>query len=64
MYGQGIPNGRQSDAAIWTNQVACFQKSQLGPYIPTEKGADVSGRICRTRIRKAAADYKRRNIKI
>ncbi|MFO1460305.1 MAG: type II secretion system protein [Verrucomicrobiota bacterium] len=62
---KGIPNGEgKSDTAIWTNQVACFRKSQLGPYITTEKVLTCPKDLAERGSGKAAADYKRRNIKI
>lgn len=62
---KGIPNGEgRNDNAIWTNQVAYFRRSQLGNYITTEKSLTCPRDLAERGGGKAAADYKRRNIKI
>lgn len=62
---KGIPNGEgKSDNAIWTNQVAYFQRSQLGPYLGTEKVLTCPRDIAERGNGKGLADYKKRNIKI
>jgi len=62
---KGMPNGEgKADNAIWTNQVANFRRSQLGNYINTEKVLTCPKDFAERASGKAAADYKRRNIKI
>ena len=60
-----MPNGEgKADNAIWTNQVAFFKRSQLGNYLGTEKVLTCPKDAAERASGKAAADFKRRNIKI
>ncbi len=62
---RGIPNGEgKADNAIWTNQVAYFKRSQLGNYIGNERVLTCPKDFAERSSGQAAADYKRRNIKI
>ena len=62
---KGIPGGEgRADNAIWTNQVASFRRSQLGSYLATEKVLTCPKDAAERTSGKAAADFKRRNIKI
>jgi len=62
---KGMPNGEgKADNAIWTNQVAYFRRSQLGNYIANERVLTCPRDFAERSGGKAAADYKRRNIKI
>ncbi len=62
---KGMPNGEgKSDNTIWTNQVAFFKRSQLGNYISNERVLTCPRDFAERSSGKAAADYKRRNIKI
>lgn len=62
---KGMPNGEgRADNAIWTNQVAYFRRSQLGSYLATEKVLTCPKDAAERASGKAAANYKRRNIKI
>ncbi len=62
---KGIPNGEgRSDNTIWTNQVEYFKRSQLGPYLGSEKVLTCPRDLAERNTGKALADYKRRNIKI
>jgi type II secretory pathway pseudopilin PulG len=62
---KGMPNGEgKADNAIWTNQIAYFRKSQLGDYIATERVLTCPRDFAERASGKAAADYKRRNIKV
>ncbi|MCW5556893.1 MAG: type II secretion system protein [Verrucomicrobiae bacterium] len=61
----GIPNGEgRNDAITWSNQVANFRRSQLGNYLGTEKVLTCPKDLAERASGKAAADFKRRNIKI
>ena len=62
---RGMPNGEgKADNTIWTNQVAFFKRSQLGNYIGNERVLTCPRDFAERSGGKAAADYKRRNIKI
>ncbi|MBN8246789.1 MAG: type II secretion system protein [Verrucomicrobia bacterium] len=61
----GIPNGEgRNDAITWSNQVANFRRSQLGPYLGSEKVLTCPKDLAERASGKGAADFKRRNIKI
>ena len=62
---KGMPNGEgRADQTIWTNQVAYFKRSQLGRYLGTERVLTCPKDLSERANGRAAADYKRRNIKI
>ncbi len=62
---KGIPSGEgRNDMATWSNQVANFRQSQLGTYLGSEKVLTCPKDLAERASGKAAADYKRRNIKI
>ncbi|KAB2667844.1 MAG: type II secretion system protein [Verrucomicrobia bacterium] len=62
---KGMPNGEgRADQTIWTNQVAYFKRSQLGKYLVTERVLTCPKDMSERGNGRAAADYKRRNIKI
>jgi len=62
---KGIPNGEgKTGEAIWTNQIACFKRSQLGSYIANERVLTCPKDFSERGSGKAAQDYARRNIKI
>jgi prepilin-type N-terminal cleavage/methylation domain-containing protein len=62
---KGMPNGEnKADNAIWTNQVAYFRRSQLGPYLGSEKVLTCPKDFAERSAGQAAKDYRRRNIKI